>query len=227
MLGDIGMVIPCLLVFQLRVLGQGVRNEGSVLPGPCPCTLGCLWLAWPFCPHSASCALGSTARRWAEAECQATAKVPLLELQGDSAERLNLDSLNYPPVDCWKAGISDPGGTEAIYWTLIVGLSLSWRSAWGAAGNNMQMLLPHPHSTSLNSGVHLHFNQFFPPASGAGKLFLPSGKGLWNGTAVPSWWSLGGQKRTAPRAQKSRVFTEYLPGDKHYKQVLRTWCHAS
>lgn len=36
MFGDVGMVIPCLLVLQLWVLGQGVGNEGLCCLGPVP-----------------------------------------------------------------------------------------------------------------------------------------------------------------------------------------------
>lgn len=47
---------------------------------------------------------------------RAAAKVPLVgvagRLHGEDESGL---PPNYPPVDCWKAGISDPGGAEAIY----------------------------------------------------------------------------------------------------------------
>ena len=72
----------------------GGGKWGSVLPGPCPCTLGCLRLAWPFCPHSASCALGWPTMLDAELRLRVRLQPRFLwwELQGDFMERMNLDS---------------------------------------------------------------------------------------------------------------------------------------
>lgn len=126
-------------------------------------SLACLAILSPFCflcPGLAHCA-----RRWAEAECQATAKVPLLGVAGrlHGKDESGLLS-NYPPVDCWKAGISDPGGAEAIYWHSLLAWVLAGDLPEEQLGINMQMLLPHPHSTSLNSGVRSVTSiNFFPP----------------------------------------------------------------
>lgn len=50
MLGNIGMVIPCLLVLQLWVLGQGVRNEDLCCLGPVPAPLAVSGLLGHFVP---------------------------------------------------------------------------------------------------------------------------------------------------------------------------------
>ena len=92
MFGDAGMVTPCLLALQLWVLGQGVGNEDLSCPGPCPRALGCLRLAWPFCPHSA-CALGWPIVLDAQLRLQVGLQPRFLwwELQGDFMERMSLD----------------------------------------------------------------------------------------------------------------------------------------
>lgn len=162
MLRVVGMAIPCLPVLQLWVLGQGVGNEG-----PCPCALGCLQLAVPFGPHFASCALGwptvldAELRLWVGLQPR---------FSGGSCRETSWKGRVWTPtklpscrlLEGWNFRLKRCRGNLL---TLIVGLSLSWRSACWATGYQHEKL---PHSASLDSGVCSQFwcllcdlNQFF------------------------------------------------------------------
>lgn len=131
MLRAVGMAIPCLPVLQLWVLGQGVGNEG-----PCPCALGCLQLAVPFGPHFASCALGwptvleAELRLWVGLQPR---------FSGGSCRETSWKGRVWTPtklpscwlLEGWNFRLKRYRGNLL---TLVVGLSLSWRSACWATG---------------------------------------------------------------------------------------------
>lgn len=76
-------------------------------------------------------------------------------------------------------------------------------------GINMQMLLRHPHSTSLDSGVcSVTSINFFPPLPVELKALLTIWQRTvkWHCSSGPGRWSPGGQKRTAPGRHKNHRY---------------------
>ena len=171
MFGDAGMVTPCLLVLQLWVLGQGVGNEDLSCPGPVPAPSAVSGLPGHFVPTlllvpwagplcwtlnwgcESGCSQGSSGGSCRETSWRGwvwtATKLPSCWL---------LEGWNFRPRRC-----------RGYLLTLIVGLSLSWRSAWGAAGYQHADAAASP---TLNFSwfccLLCDFNKlFFSPASGA------------------------------------------------------------
>lgn len=155
--GKVSMDIPWLPGLQLWGLGQGLVNETQPSPAPAPEPSGHIQLAvmvWsPFC--SSRPGLAHCAGSWTEGCGSGCSQ----GFSGGSCRRLHgkedVSGLwpNYPPVDCWEAGISDSRGAEAIHWLSLLAWVLAGALPVEQLGIKEQRLLPHPPSAPLHSDV--------------------------------------------------------------------------